>query len=104
MDTALLSKIELGQRIPTEKQVAAFAAFFGVPFEELEAKRIAERFWMENRDNPVAGKAVAMLRESAPTYTTTPFGTVAPGEQPVTKGANGNGGTQMQTQPEKNNP
>jgi transcriptional regulator with XRE-family HTH domain len=48
MDTALLSKIELGRRLPTEKQIAAFAAFFGVPPEEMEGKRIAEKFWIEH--------------------------------------------------------
>jgi hypothetical protein len=71
MDTALLSKIELGQRLPTEKQTAAFADFFGVPLEEMEAKRIAERFWLENKYNPAAGMAATMIRETAPEYAAT---------------------------------
>jgi len=62
MDTALLSKVELGQRLPTEKQTAALAAYFGVPLEEMEAKRIAERFWMENKDTTAARRAVKLLR------------------------------------------
>ena len=49
MDTALVSKVELGQRLPTEKQTAALAAYFSVPPEEMEAKRIAEKFWMERK-------------------------------------------------------
>ena len=58
MDTALPSKVELGQRLPTEKQAAALAAYFNVP---LEAKRIAEKFWIENKDNPAAIKAAKLI-------------------------------------------
>jgi len=65
MDTALMSKIELGQRLPTEKQTAAFAAFFGVALEEMEAKRIAERFWMDHKDNPAASKAATLINMKA---------------------------------------
>ena len=61
MDTTLLSKVELGQRLPTEKQIAALAAFFGIPPQEMEAKRIEERFWMEHKDNPAAHKAAALI-------------------------------------------
>ena len=61
MDTTLLSKVELGQRLPTEKQTAALAAFYGVPPEDMEAKRIEERFWMEHKDNPAAQKAAALI-------------------------------------------
>jgi transcriptional regulator with XRE-family HTH domain len=104
MDTALLSKIELGQRIPTEKQTAAFAAFFGVPIEELEAKRIAERFWMENRDNPAAGKAVAILRETAPVYIASTLTATTPGAQSPAQPAGAAAGTQTQHQPQENHP
>lgn len=62
MDTAHLSKIELGQRLPTEAQSRALASFFRLPPEDLEAKRIAERFWKEHEGNPVATKAVSLLR------------------------------------------
>ena len=65
MDTALLSKVELGQRLPTEKQTAALAAYFSVPLEGMEAKRLAERFWMENKDNPAAAKAASLLHRRA---------------------------------------
>lgn len=61
MDTAHLSKIELGQRLPTPTQASALAAFFGMPPHELEAKRIAEKFWKEHKSNPVATKAVGLL-------------------------------------------
>ena len=65
MDTALMSKIELGQRLPTEKQIAAFADFFGVQPEEMEAKRLAEKFWIENRNNPAASKAATLIKMKA---------------------------------------
>jgi len=68
MDSTLLSKIELGQRLPTEDQARALASFFGVPADDLEAKRITARFWQENNSNPAAAKAAIMIRESAPAY------------------------------------
>jgi hypothetical protein len=57
MDSTLLSKIELGQRLPTEPQTKALAEFFEIAFEEMEAKRLAERFWMTHGDNPAAARA-----------------------------------------------
>ena len=70
IDSTLLSKIELSQRLPTEEQTRAFAAFFEVSFEDMEAKRLAERFWMENGDNPAVHKAVNLLREQTTDYKT----------------------------------
>jgi len=68
MDSTLLSKIELGQRLPTAEQSRALAAFFAVPAEEMEAKRLAERFWLEHGDNPAAAKAALMIQEQASEY------------------------------------
>jgi transcriptional regulator with XRE-family HTH domain len=68
MDSTLLSKIELGQRLPTEEQARALAAFFSLSFEVLEAKRLAERFWLEHGDSPAARRAVSLLREKAADY------------------------------------
>ena len=69
MDTALLSKVELGQRLPTEKQTAALAAYFSVPLEQMEAKRLAEKFWMENKDNPAAPRAAKLISKKKPDET-----------------------------------
>lgn len=63
MDQAHLSKIELGQRIPTEKQAAAIARYFGIDSNDMEARRIAEKFRQDFADNPAAGKAVQMLND-----------------------------------------
>lgn len=66
MDTALLSKVELGQRLPTEKQTAALAVYFSAPLEEMEAKRLAEKFWIENKDNPAARRAAKLISRKQP--------------------------------------
>ena len=63
MDQAHLSKVELGQRVPTEKQTSALARYFGVDSHETEARRIAEKFHQDFADNPAAGKAVQMLND-----------------------------------------
>lgn len=72
MDTAHLSKIELGQRLPTEDQTKAIATFFSIPPEDLAAKRIAARFWLDHGRNPAAPKAAAMIRETAASYSLPP--------------------------------
>jgi hypothetical protein len=56
---------ELGQRLPTEEQTRVFARFFNVSFEELEAKRFAERFWSEHGDSPAIGEAAALIMAAA---------------------------------------
>ena len=59
MDVALLSKIELGQRLPTEEQTAKLAEFFRVSGTEIQARRMAEKFRQENQDNPKAAREAA---------------------------------------------
>lgn len=70
MDSTLLSKIELGQRLPTEPQTKALADFFDLPFEEMEAKRLAERFWMDHGESPAAKRAASLIKEQAAEYKT----------------------------------
>lgn len=70
MDSTLLSKIELGQRFPTETQTRALAGFFRVSFEEMEAQRLAERFWTDHRESPAVNKAALLIREQASVYLT----------------------------------
>jgi len=65
MDSTLLSKIELGQRLPTEEQTAALAAYFGVPAAEFEGARIADKFLKENGHKPdAAAIALSRIQES----------------------------------------
>ena len=61
----LLSKIELGQRLPTEDQVGAFARFLGVSVKEKQAKRIADKFWHQHRNNPVARRVATLITHRA---------------------------------------
>ena len=69
MDPAVLSKVELGQRVPTEEQMSKLAKFFKVDGTEAEAKRIAEKFRHDNQDNPKAAQeAVCILAEQAGIY------------------------------------
>ena len=68
MDSTLLSKIELGQRLPTREQAGALATFFEVSVDEMEAARIAEKFWRSYAGNPAAELAVARIQETAVEY------------------------------------
>jgi transcriptional regulator with XRE-family HTH domain len=69
MDSTRLSKIELGQRLPTADQVAALAKFFGVNHTELESMRIAEKILTDHDHNSAAfALAAARIHESAGEY------------------------------------
>ena len=69
MESALLSKIELGLRLPTHEQTAALARFFEADANELESMRMAEKFLSDNGHNPAAAAlAAARIRESAGEY------------------------------------
>lgn len=63
MDQAHLSKVELGHRILTKPQAAALARYFCLDLEDMEARRIAEKFRQDFADNPAAERAVQMLNE-----------------------------------------
>ncbi len=68
MDQAHLSKVELGQRLLTTEQASAIAKFFGIDANEVEARRIVERFRLEHADNPAAEQAINMLHEDSAIY------------------------------------
>jgi transcriptional regulator with XRE-family HTH domain len=69
MDSTRLSKIELGQRLPTQEQTAALAKFFSIAVNELESMRMAEKFLSDNGHNPTAATlALTRIRESAGEY------------------------------------
>jgi len=68
MDQAILSKIELGQRVPTPEQTRHLAKFFRVEEREMQAHLIAEKFRQEHReDRPTARQAIYILAEAAET-------------------------------------
>jgi transcriptional regulator with XRE-family HTH domain len=69
MDQAHLSKIELGQRLPTEEQTSKLAKFFKVAETEIQARRMAEKFREESEKHPAAGReALYILAEEAGIY------------------------------------
>lgn len=68
MDQAHLSKIELGQRLPTVEQTAALARFFQLDPLQAEARRIAEKFRQEHARNPAAAQALLILNEEQEPY------------------------------------
>lgn len=68
MDQAHLSKVELGQRMLTTDQAFAIAKFFSVDVNEMEARRIAEKFRFEYATNPAAEQAIHMIKENIAVY------------------------------------
>ena len=68
MDQAHLSKVELGQRLLTSEQSAAIAKFFNLDANDVEARRIVEKFRLEHADNPAAEQAIHMLHEDPAIY------------------------------------
>lgn len=67
-DASVLSKIELGKRLPTPAQLAALAKFFGVPLAPLESRRLAQEMLGYYGSHPQLAEATAILREEACEY------------------------------------
>ena len=68
IDSTLLSKIERGERFPTEMQIAKLAEYFGIPQEELAAKVIADRIISEYGHQPATLQAIRIVKERMATY------------------------------------
>jgi transcriptional regulator with XRE-family HTH domain len=68
IDSTLLSKIERGERFPTEAQVAKFSEYFGVPQEELAAKAIADRIISEYGYQSATLQAIQIIKERMAPY------------------------------------
>ena len=68
IDSALLSKIELGHRLPTQAQLVALTRFYGVKNDRFEARRLAEQMLRSHGDNPALAEATAIIREEAGEY------------------------------------
>ena len=63
MDTAHLSKAELGQRLPTAEQVTKLAKFLKADATLMEAKRVAEKVMQEITASSAGAEALTILRE-----------------------------------------
>lgn len=63
IDSTLLSKIERGDRFPTEVQVARFADYYAVPVDELAARVIADRILLRYGRESATLQAVGIVKE-----------------------------------------
>jgi transcriptional regulator with XRE-family HTH domain len=70
IDSTHLSKLEHGDRFPTEIQISKFAKFFKVSEEELKGRVIADKITHEYGDDEAALHAAHILKERAAPYKT----------------------------------
>lgn len=70
IDSTLLSKLEHGDRFPTETQISKFAKLFKVPEGELKGRVIADKVSSEYDDDEAALHAAHILKERATPYKT----------------------------------
>ncbi|MCW5553401.1 MAG: helix-turn-helix transcriptional regulator [Verrucomicrobiae bacterium] len=70
IDSTLLSKLEHGDRFPTEAQISKFARFFKVSEGELKGRVIADKVTSEYDDEEAALHAAQILKERATPYRT----------------------------------
>ena len=68
MDSTLLSKIERGERFPTEAQTVKFAKYFGVSQDGLRAQVIADRIMMQYGHHTTTLQAMKIVKERATVY------------------------------------
>lgn len=71
IDSTLLSKIERGQRLPTDAQLVKFADYFGVPLDKLAAKVIADKIVADyGHQEGATLEALKIVRERIAPYRT----------------------------------
>jgi transcriptional regulator with XRE-family HTH domain len=68
VDSSLLSKIEHGDRLPTEQQLARLASYFDIPLEELAAHAIAEKIVMSYTSNRTTLQALKIAEARINSY------------------------------------
>lgn len=68
MDTALVSKFERDERIPTKDQVLAFAKFYNISTENLLVAWLSEKIAFELVGEKVAIKAVQLAEQKIRGY------------------------------------
>lgn len=65
LDSTLLSKIELGDRLPTDAQAKALARYYKIPAAEMRRRVVAGRIMQQFGDDPVLHDAISIVREEA---------------------------------------
>jgi len=68
IDSTLLSRLELGERFPTDDQIKRFADYFQLPLRELTAQVIADRIIASYGAEEVTVRAAEMVRERLSRY------------------------------------
>ncbi len=68
IDSTLLSKIERGDRLPTDAQLTSLAAYFRVPLDGLVAQVIAERIVADYGDKSATLQAIKIVKERLSGY------------------------------------
>jgi transcriptional regulator with XRE-family HTH domain len=71
LDLALLSKIELGQRAPTEEQARSLARHFRIEWREMEKRWLAEKMQMDYGAYPALAEAAALIADQPGVYRVT---------------------------------
>ena len=65
LDSTLLSKIELGDRLPTDTQAEALARYYKIPADEMRRRIVAGRILQQFGDDPALHDAISIVRENA---------------------------------------
>lgn len=68
IDSSLLSKIEHGERLPTEQQLEKFAKYFEISLEELTAQAIAEKIVSSYASNTTTLQALKIAESRINAY------------------------------------
>lgn len=63
IDSTLLSRLELGERFPTDEQIKRFADYFQLSTEELTAQVIADRIIAAYGAEEVTARAADLVKE-----------------------------------------
>lgn len=63
IDSPLLSKIERGERLPTNEQVVRLSEYFGIELSNLKAQQTAERILKEYGANETTFQAIQLVSE-----------------------------------------
>lgn len=67
MDPTLLSKIERGERFPTDAQAAALARHFDIERDPFQGRLVAARILDEYGSDPAFPHAISLVREESNT-------------------------------------
>lgn len=68
IDSPLLSKLERGERLPTDEQIKKLAKYYKVPEADLKVKATAERIIKEYGVNDTTYEAVNLVMEQITPY------------------------------------